>query len=64
MAIYATSNQKVWDTYLNLVVYVNNISMSETTGETPLFLTYWHEPIKLPNISFITALSIKVCQSP
>ena len=49
------------NTYLKFAVYLHNTSMSETAGDTPFFLIYGHEPIKLPDVLFTTGMSIRVC---
>ena len=63
IAMHVSSNQKECNTYLKFAVYVHNTSLSETAGDTPFFLSYGHEPIKLPDILFTTGMSIRVCQS-
>ena len=63
IAMHVGSSQKGCNTCLKFAVYVHNTSLSETIEYTPFFLTYGHEPIKLPDVLFITGMSIRVCQS-
>ena len=51
-AMHVSSNQKDCNTYLKFAVYVHNTSMSENAGDTPFFLTYGDEPIKIPDVFF------------
>ena len=39
IAMYVASDHKDWDTYLPSATYAYNTSISETTGDTPFFLT-------------------------
>ena len=59
----SAQTKKDCNTYLKFPVYVRNTSMTETAGDTPFFLIYGHEPIKLPDVLFTTGMSIRVCQS-
>ena len=56
IAIYVASDHKDWDTYLPSATYAYNISLSETTGDIPFFLTYGHEPVKLPDVALLPPL--------
>ena len=53
IAMHVSSNLKDWDTCPQPAVYAHNTSLSETTGDTPSFLTYGREPIKLPDFSLL-----------
>ena len=45
IAMYIASNHKDWDTYLPSATYAYDTSLSETTGDTPFFLTYGRKPV-------------------
>ena len=47
--MYVASDHKDWDTYFSPTRFAYNTSLSETTGDTPFFLTYVREPVKLPD---------------
>ena len=53
LALYVRSQQVDWDIFLPSVVYAYNTSISETTGDTPFFLTYGREPIPIPDTSIL-----------
>ena len=50
-------DHKDWDTYLSSAVYAYNISLSKTTGDTPFFLTYGREPVKLPDVALLLLMT-------
>ena len=52
IAMYVASDRKDWDTYLPSTTYAYNTSLSETTGDTPFFLTYGREPVKVPDTHY------------
>ena len=45
IAMYVASDHKDWDTYLPSAMYAYDTSLSETTGDTPFFLTYGRKPV-------------------
>ena len=51
--MYVARDHKDWDTYLPSATYVYNTSLSKTTGDTPFFLTYGREPVKLPDVALL-----------
>ena len=53
IAMYVAADHKNWDTYLPSATFAYNTSLSETTDNTPFFLTYGHEPVKLPNVALL-----------
>ena len=53
MAKYVAADHKDWDTYLSSATFAYNTSLSETIDNTPFFLTYGHEPVKLPNVALL-----------
>ena len=53
IAMYVASDQKDWDAYLPSAMYAYNTTISKTTGDTPFFLTYGHEPVKLPDVALL-----------
>ena len=53
IAMYLASDHKDWDTYLPSATYAYNTSPSETTDDTPFFLTYGREPVKLPGVALL-----------
>ena len=56
IAMYVASDHKDWNTYLPSAMCAYNTSLSETTGDTPFFLTYSREPIKLPDVALLPPL--------
>ena len=40
IAMYVAADHKNWDTYLPSATFAYNTSLSETTDNTPFFLTY------------------------
>ena len=56
IAMYVASDHKDWDTYLPSAKYAYNTSLSETTGDTPFFLTYGCEPVILPDVVLLPPL--------
>ena len=56
IAMYVASDHKDWDTYLLSAKYAYNTSLSETTADTPFFLTYSREPVKLLDVALIPPL--------
>ena len=54
--MYVASDNNNWDTYLPSAMYAYNTSLSETTGDTPFFLTYRCEPVKLPDVPLLPPL--------
>ena len=55
--MYVALDHKDWDTYLSSAVYAYNISLSKTTGDTPFFLTYGREPVKLPDVALLLLMT-------
>ena len=53
MAMYVAADHKDWDTYLPSTIFAYNNRLSETTDNTAFFLTYGHEPVKLPNVAVL-----------
>ena len=53
IAMYVAADHRNWDTYLPSATFAYNTSLSETTDNTPFFLTYGHEPVKLPNVALL-----------
>ena len=53
IAMYVAADHKNWDTYLPSATFAYNTSLSETTNNTPFFLTCGHEPVKLPNVALL-----------
>lgn len=53
IAIYVALDHKDWDTNFPSATYAYNTSLSKTTDDTPFFLTYGSEPVKLPNVSLL-----------
>ena len=45
IAMYVPSDHKDWETYLPWATYAYNTSISETTCDTPFFLTYGRKPV-------------------
>ena len=56
IGMYVASDHKDWDTYFPSLTYAYNTSLSETTGDTPLFLNYGREPVKLPDVALLPPL--------
>ena len=56
IAMYVASDHKDWDTYIPSATYAHNTSISETTGDTPFFLTYGRKPVKLPDDALLLPL--------
>ena len=54
--MYVASDHKDWDTYLPSATYAYNTNLSETTGDTPFFLTYGCEPVELPDVALVPPL--------
>ena len=53
IAMYLASDHKDWDTYLPSATYAYNTRPSETTDDTPFFLIYGGEPVKLPGVALL-----------
>ena len=53
IAMYVAADHRNWDTYLPSATFAYNTSLSETIDNTPFFLTYGHEPVKLPNVALL-----------
>ena len=53
IAMYVAADHRNWDTYLPSATFAYNTSLSETTDNTPFFLTYGHEQVKLPNVALL-----------
>ena len=51
--MYVASHHRNWDTYLPSATYAYNTSLSETTDDTPFFLTYGREPVKLLDVALL-----------
>ena len=45
IAMYVASDHQDWDMYLPSAKYAYDTSLSETTGDTPFFLTYGSKPV-------------------
>ena len=56
IALYVALDHNDWDTYLPSAMYAYNTSISETAGDTPFFLTYGREPVKLPDVALLPPL--------
>ena len=56
IAMYVASDHKDWDMYLASATYAYNTSISKTTGDTPFFLTYGREPVKVPDVALLPPL--------
>ena len=56
IAMYVASDHMEWDKYLPSAMYAYNTSISKTTGDTPFFLTYGREPVKLPYVASLPPL--------
>ena len=56
ITMYVASDHKDWHTHLPSVTYAYNTSISETTGDTPFFLIYGREPVKLPDVALLPPL--------
>ena len=56
IAMYLASDKKDWDTYLPSATHAYNTSISKTTGDTPFFITYGRQPIKLPDVALLQLL--------
>ena len=54
--MYVAADNKNWDTYLPSATFAYNTSLSETTDNTPFFLTCGHESVKLPNVALLLPL--------
>ena len=53
ITVYVASDHKDWDTYLPSATYACNTSLSETTDDTPFFLTYDREPVKFTDVALL-----------
>ena len=51
IAMYIALDHKDWFTYLPLATDAYYSSLSKTTGDTPFFLTYGCETVKLPDVA-------------
>ena len=58
LAMYVSSHQIDWDVFLPAVVYAYNTSISETTGDTPFFLTYGREPVLMPDTTMLPPVNL------
>ena len=47
LSMYVASNQKDWDSFINLVLFAYRVSLNATTGDSPFYLLYRREP-RLP----------------
>ena len=56
--MYVSSRQVDWDIFLPAVVYAYNTSISETTGDTPFFLTYGREPILMLDATMLPPVNL------
>ena len=56
ITMYIASDHKDWGTYIPSATCAYNTTMSETTGDTPFFLTYGREPVKLPDVTLLPLL--------
>ena len=56
IAMYVASDHKDWDMYLPSATHAYNTSISATTCDTPFFLTYGREPVKLPDVALLQPL--------
>ena len=54
--MYVASGHKDWDMYLPSATYAYNTNLSETTVDTPFFLTYGCEPVELPDVALVPPL--------
>ena len=55
LSMYVASNKKVWDSFINLVLFAYRVSPNATTGDSSFYLLYGHEP-RLPiDVSLTTA---------
>ena len=56
--MYVASDHKDWGMYLPWATYAYNTSISETTDDTPIFLTYGRkiEPVKLSDVALLQPL--------
>lgn len=50
IVMHIASDIKDWDMYSPSATYAYNTCFSENTGDTPFFLTYGSEPVKLSGI--------------
>eukprot|EP00794_Sanderia_malayensis_P005005 gene5005-5664_t len=47
ISMYVSSHQKDWDKHIPLILFAYRVSPNATTGESPFYLLYGHEP-RLP----------------
>ena len=60
IAKHVASDHKDWDTYLPSAMNAYNTSLSETTDDTPFFLTYCCKPVKVPDVALLPPIIVKM----